>query len=375
MTIDEGRVGEPELAPDVPTPDASPEPPSQAEEGHIVQVDGREAAAQAIREMTAAAAETEPEAPVPAEPEQTEQEQEQEAEAAPDDAPGDETDERGQKHKPSILREARRRQKAAQREAALARQERAQAQQMLEEARQLSSQLAEHRQFQQQFKRDPWGAMIAQTGMSREQLLAQQLDGAAGDVPPAVQSQLEEMRQQLAAERKAREEREQQMQQLATRQQFESLVQQDIDVFEKRLENGGGETYPHAAAMPKGKRQAKARELVAQAKAEMDRIGDPNFYTRADIMDALEEWSQGEISQWVDNPLLRAKYGLTAEQAAQGDGLAATGKKPAPNPARAAIPRGVSATDSATPPIQSQMTDAERREAAAAAVRDMLKSG
>lgn len=359
--VDQGQVGPGQgVITDQPAAEPLPEPQLFESDGHTPVVDPREAAAEAVRAVMAE------------QQKESDDAEEAEAEAAPETeaeavqpAEQVETDEQpeGGRVKPSILREAQRRQKAAQRAEAEAR---ALREEIAREREQMRRELEEVRQFREAAKRDPWAATAQATGLSREQLLAMGVDGQADAIPPTVAAELTELRQTVQQMREERERERQQMQEQAQRARSEDLIGQDVKAFEDMLSNGHGDKYPHAAALHPQRRAAIARQLVEQAAQEMARLRDPDLYTRTDILEALDERAREEVEYY------RTRLGAAPASAPSPDKLAAA---PAaqPGPKRAA--KGLSARDAATPAARGPMSWEESRDAAAAAVRDLVRSG
>jgi hypothetical protein len=265
---------------------------------------------------------------------------------------------KAQREKPSNVREAMRRQRAARRDREAA--EKAQAE-LKQQQQAFQQQLEEWNQFQQRFQTDPIGAMSHRLGVPPDQLVAQQADAQANQVPPAIQAQLDRQAQELADYKAAVEKQAQERAEAERQQNYTAAVNKDVAYISGVAEReGDAERFPYYSSLSKPTRERRALAILRYTVEEMD---NPQQFGPNDLLEALDEQAKEDHSS-----LSTSKW-LKQSEADQGQ------EPPAP---AAKTPRrrrgGPSARGAAEPaPPRAPQTEAEAREAAAAEVRRLHK--
>jgi hypothetical protein len=257
-------------------------------------------------------------------------------------------------NKPSNVREAMRRQKAARRDRAAvkAAQEKLEADQAALQAEQQQWQ-----DFQASFKADPIGAMSRHLNLPPDQLIAQQADAQVNQVPPAIQAQLDAQAKELADYKAAVKQEREEAEAAAKQQNYHTLVQQDVALLTSITERKeDAERFPYFASLPEATRSRRSRAILHHVHANME---NPEQYTQEDLWDALDEQAKE------DHTSLSSSQWLKQSKAEPGQGTRAAEAKP-PRRRRG----GPSARGAAVPAAPRQpRTEAEAVEAAAAEVR------
>lgn len=365
----------PEPAEAPPTPhDAVGEHPDAAPR-LATEIEQQESAATALREMIdksdaedeaeRAAQNGEPqgntEEPIP-EGDQDDDEAGEEAEEGAEGA--QDTDEEAaaklkRDNKPSNVREAMRRQKAARRDREAAEQATAK---LASDQATFQQEQQQWQDFQKRFQADPIGTLSRHFNLPPEQLLAQQADAQVNQVPPAVQAQIDAQAKEFADYKAGVEQKQEEDAAAAKQQNYHSLVQQDVALLSGITDSkDNAERYPYYASLSKPTRDRRALGIIRHVHANMD---NPEQYTQEDLWDALDEQAKEDHSS------LSSSKWLKQAEAEPGQGtLPAEGKAP-----RRRKRGGPSARGAAVPAAPRQpRTEAEAMEAAAAEVRRLHK--
>jgi hypothetical protein len=343
-------------------PDAAPRLPTEIEQQEAAatklreMIDKSDAEDEAERAAQEAALSGEPqgntEKPIP---KGDEEGAETEKGAEGDDGEHQDTDEEAaakakRDAKPSFVREARRREKAARKAQAETQKLQEQLKQQQED---LQRQQQEFQQFQQQFQADPIGAMSRRLNIPPDQLVAQQADAQANQVPPTIQTQIDAQRREFEEYKASVEEREAKRAKEKSQKRYEEAVHKDIARLSGISETEDAERFPYYASLSKATRERRAYQMLRYTVEEME---NPDQFHPNDLLEALDEQAKAD-----HDSLLSSKFIKQTKADPGQETRAPEAKAPRRRPRGGPSARG--AAEPAAP--RGPMTEAESIEAAA----------
>jgi hypothetical protein len=262
------------------------------------------------------------------------------------------------KEKPSTIREAMRRQKAARRDREAAERARAELEQQQAAFQQ---QQAEFQQFMESFKADPIGAMSRRLNLPPEQLLAQQADAQVNQVPPAIQAQLDAQAKELEEYKASVAKEREEAQRAADKQRYDTLVKQDVALLSGITDNAEeAQRYPYFSSLSKATRERRALSILHYTHTQME---NPEQFTQHDLWEALDEQAKEDHTSLSSSKWLKQSDADTGQETQAPAAKAPRRRRGGPSARGAAEP---------APPRQPQTED-EAREAAAEWLRQVHK--
>lgn len=272
----------------------------------------------------------------------------------------------GKPLKPSIKAQMRRYAKQAQREKL----------ETLELKREIARERqaleAERAREKAELDKDWLGATAKKRGLSREQLVAELADDKANELPPALQARFQQIEDNLAADRKAREDREKALADRERKLAQGRAFERDVEIIVTKLGPEKAEEFPFFAAL-KDKTKVKRTHAAVRAAIQLEReaeaaglTDDPEYkpITRLDIVEMLDDEAREDAEDFHGNERVRSRLGVKNAPAAPA------GKSP-PAPARRQppVPTARAAAEPTPPPRRP--TAEERRERGAQRTREL----
>jgi hypothetical protein len=203
-------------------------------------------------------------------------------------------------------------------------------------------------------------AISGRLNMTPDQLLGTYADGKANELPPQVAAQIDQLRNELKAERDHRTKAEAEREQAAKQAQFQSAVQKDVSHIAGVTEREDDAVrYPYYASLPPGERTYKAQLMVSRSLALINQGHDIEI---PDVLEALDRQAQEVHTSLTSSTFIKPNPATGGRDV-----------EPSKIPRRAKRAQP-SSRDAADPPPKADMTEQDLRDAAATVARGMLNA-
>jgi hypothetical protein len=273
-----------------------------------------------------------------------------------DDADGD--DEPPKKLSASV-REAHRRQRSAARKLAEAQQVE---QRNEERGKALDARDKEWTSFEVELKRNPLQAIAGRMGITVPRLIAAYGEDAKGDVPEAVNLEVEALRKELqefkdsaktASEDQAKRDKD---------ARYQAALDNDAKLLSGMVDTDEvADRYPYFAALPDAQRVAKARSLQDYI---VKKIPNPGQYSEDDLLEALDAKEKDRITKLEEAGVIKwlGRKKKSKDDADESNGNSKRPRTPSAKKAAKAAPK------------RKNTTDAQDRQAAIRVVEELRAS-